>query len=95
MSTGKSLQLSLFFASGNAILLKSEQIRYFILALLSNRAYTVLTLPATCCRCYFNPKATGKQIIKVSRYAIVIFGLFMGCLAIILFVIGLSLGWGE
>ncbi|GAB4814949.1 hypothetical protein N2152v2_001995 [Parachlorella kessleri] len=44
-------------------------------------------------RGYINPKATGEQIIRVSRFVIVGFGLFMGCLAIILFKIGLSLGW--
>lgn len=44
-------------------------------------------------RTYINPKATGKQIIRVSRFVIVGFGLFMGVLAIILFKIGLSLGW--
>jgi hypothetical protein len=43
-----------------------------------------LSLPA-CCRTYFNPKATGKDIIRVSRYVIVIFGLLMGVLAIVLF----------
>ncbi|KAL4418865.1 hypothetical protein ABPG77_002621 [Micractinium sp. CCAP 211/92] len=44
-------------------------------------------------RTYINPKASGKDIIRVSRYVIVGFGLFMGVLAIILFKIGLSLGW--
>ena len=44
-------------------------------------------------RAYINPKATGPQIIMISRVMIVAFGLFMGCLAIILFEIGLSLGW--
>ncbi|KAI7838882.1 hypothetical protein COHA_007348 [Chlorella ohadii] len=44
-------------------------------------------------RTYWNPKATGKDIIRVSRYVIVGFGLLMGVLAIILFKIGLSLGW--
>jgi urea-proton symporter len=33
------------------------------------------------------------QIIRVSRYAIVGYGVFMGVLAIILQEIGLSLGW--
>lgn len=47
----------------------------------------------TSCSTYINPKATGKDIIRVSRYVIVGFGLFMGVLAIILFKIGLSLGW--
>ena len=44
-------------------------------------------------RTYINPKATGDQIKKMSRYGIIGFGLFMGVLAIILFEIGLSLGW--
>ena len=44
-------------------------------------------------RTYINPKATGADIIRVTRYGIVGFGLFMGVLAIILFEIGLSLGW--
>lgn len=44
-------------------------------------------------RQYFNPDATGDQILKVSRIVIVLFGLFMGCFAIVLQVIGLNLGW--
>jgi urea-proton symporter len=44
-------------------------------------------------RTYINPKATGKQIITVSRFGILGFGLFMGVLAIVLFEIGLNLGW--
>ena len=44
-------------------------------------------------RTYYNPKATGKDIIRVSRISIVTFGVLMGVLAIILFEIGLSLGW--
>lgn len=54
-----------------------------------------MKLFAACCRGYINPKATGKQIIRFSRFVIVGFGLFMGVLAIILLEIGLSLGWGE
>merc|ERR1719504_486725 len=42
---------------------------------------------------YINPKATGEQILKVSRIAILGFGLFMGVLSIILFELGLSLGF--
>ena len=42
---------------------------------------------------YINPEATGEQILKVSRYVIVGFGLIMGALSIALFEIGLSLGW--
>ena len=42
---------------------------------------------------YVNPDATGDQILKVSRYCIVIFGLFMGAFSILLAEIGLNLGW--
>ena len=49
--------------------------------------------PCCCISTYINPKATGKDIIRVSRFVIVGFGLLMGVLAIILFKIGLSLGW--
>ncbi|GBG60780.1 hypothetical protein CBR_g12518 [Chara braunii] len=42
---------------------------------------------------YINPKATGKQILKVSKISILVFGLLMGVLSIILHKIGLSLGW--
>lgn len=42
---------------------------------------------------YINPKATGEQILKVSRIAIAGFGVFMGVLSIILFELGLSLGF--
>mmetsp|Transcript_36930 Transcript_36930/g.104203 ORF Transcript_36930/g.104203 Transcript_36930/m.104203 type:complete len:701 (-) Transcript_36930:214-2316(-) len=44
-------------------------------------------------RQYFNPKASGKQIIKVSRYVIIAYGVFSGILAVVLLAIGLSLGW--
>jgi Na+/proline symporter len=42
---------------------------------------------------YINPEATGAQILFVSRVVIVGFGLVMGALAILLYVIGLNLGW--
>lgn len=42
---------------------------------------------------YFNPEATGKQILFVSRVVIVVFGLIMGALAILLQTLGLNLGW--
>ena len=42
---------------------------------------------------YINPEATGAQILFVSRCTIVVFGLFMGCFAILLNEIGLNLGW--
>ncbi len=44
-------------------------------------------------RTYKNPGATGKQLLKVSRTVIVIFGLGMGVLAGILLGMGLSLGF--
>eukprot|EP00270_Netrium_digitus_P009623 TRINITY_DN2933_c0_g1_i1.p1 TRINITY_DN2933_c0_g1~~TRINITY_DN2933_c0_g1_i1.p1 ORF type:complete len:727 (+),score=169.16 TRINITY_DN2933_c0_g1_i1:137-2317(+) len=44
-------------------------------------------------RTYINPNATGAQILKVSRYCVCGFGLFMGCLAILLNEAGVSLGW--
>jgi len=44
-------------------------------------------------RTYSNPAATGKQLLKVSRTVIVIFGLGMGVLAGILLGMGLSLGF--
>lgn len=42
---------------------------------------------------YFNPNATGEQILFVSRVVIVVFGLFMGGFAIVLNLMGLNLGW--
>ena len=42
---------------------------------------------------YINPEATGEQILKVSRYVIVLFGLFSGCFSIALYEMGLNLGW--
>ena len=44
-------------------------------------------------RTYKNPDATGKQLLKVSRGAIVGFGLGMGGLAVVLLGMGLSLGF--
>lgn len=44
-------------------------------------------------RQYINPEATGEQILKVSRIVIVCFGLFMGIFSLILFELGLNLGW--
>jgi Na+/proline symporter len=42
---------------------------------------------------YINPDATGDDILRISRYTIVFFGIFMGCFAILLAEIGLNLGW--
>ncbi|GKY98294.1 hypothetical protein MPSEU_000787000 [Mayamaea pseudoterrestris] len=44
-------------------------------------------------RTYFNPDATGDQILRVSQICIVVFGIFSGAFAIILQTIGLTLGW--
>ncbi|CAM6081904.1 unnamed protein product [Calypogeia fissa] len=44
-------------------------------------------------RTYINPKATGAQILRVSRYVVFGFGMFMGVLAVLLNVAGVSLGW--
>lgn len=44
-------------------------------------------------RTYIKPDATGKQIILVSRFVIVVFGVFSGVLGIILNRIGVNLGW--
>ncbi|XP_076944569.1 urea-proton symporter DUR3-like [Bidens hawaiensis] len=44
-------------------------------------------------RTYINPDATGKQILKVSRTVVFMFGCFMGILAVILNKAGVSLGW--
>jgi len=42
---------------------------------------------------YWNPEATGKQILWVSRVVIVVFGIFMGLFSIALSAMGLNLGW--
>lgn len=44
-------------------------------------------------RTYINPEASGKQILRVSRGVVLIFGCFMGMLAVILNKAGISLGW--
>lgn len=44
-------------------------------------------------RTYINPKATGKQILRVSRSGVLGFGCLMGILAVILNKVGVSLGW--
>lgn len=44
-------------------------------------------------RTYINKKATGKQIILVSRVMIMVYGILSGVLAIVLKEIGLNLGW--
>jgi Na+/proline symporter len=42
---------------------------------------------------YINPKATGAQILLVSKVVIVLFGGTMGVLAVVLNHMGLNLGW--
>ncbi|XP_004512370.1 urea-proton symporter DUR3 [Cicer arietinum] len=44
-------------------------------------------------RTYINPNASGKKILKVSRLVVLVFGCFMGLLAVILNKAGVSLGW--
>lgn len=44
-------------------------------------------------RTYINPNASGKKILKVSRAVVLGFGCFMGLLAVILNMVGVSLGW--
>jgi Na+/proline symporter len=42
---------------------------------------------------YVNPKATGNQVLMVSRVVVVVFGLIMGVLSVLLNRMGLNLGW--
>ncbi|TVU10534.1 hypothetical protein EJB05_44071, partial [Eragrostis curvula] len=44
-------------------------------------------------RTYVNPGADGRQILRVSRAAVLVFGCFMGVLAVVLNLAGVSLGW--
>lgn len=44
-------------------------------------------------RQYINPEASGDDILRISRWCIVLFGLFMGAFSILLAEIGLNLGW--
>ncbi|KAM3322568.1 urea-proton symporter DUR3 [Capsicum chacoense] len=44
-------------------------------------------------RSYINPDASGRQILNVSRGVVLGFGCFMGILAVILNMAGVSLGW--
>ncbi|KAK3136313.1 hypothetical protein QOZ80_5BG0431470 [Eleusine coracana subsp. coracana] len=44
-------------------------------------------------RTYINPAASGKQVLRVSRFAVLGFGCFMGVLAVVLNLAGVSLGW--
>ena len=44
-------------------------------------------------RDYFNKKATGKQLVFVSRIMVVVYGVLSGVLAIILLKADISLGW--
>ncbi|KAJ7667142.1 Sodium:solute symporter family-domain-containing protein [Mycena rosella] len=42
---------------------------------------------------YFNPHATDKDILRVSHFGVVGFGIFMGVLGVIFHEIGISLSW--
>ena len=44
-------------------------------------------------RTYINPDASGEQILRVSRAVVFAFGCLMGVLAVILNLVGVSLGW--
>ncbi|KAF0930851.1 hypothetical protein E2562_035427 [Oryza meyeriana var. granulata] len=44
-------------------------------------------------RTYVNPGASGKQILRVSRAVVLAFGCFMGVLAVVLNIAGVSLSW--
>ena len=44
-------------------------------------------------RTYFNPEATGEQIVFVSRCTIVVVGAFMGAFSCLLYAFGIGLGW--
>lgn len=44
-------------------------------------------------RTYINPNADGKSILRVSRLVVLLFGCFMGVLAVALNKAGVSLGW--
>jgi hypothetical protein len=44
-------------------------------------------------KAYINPRATGRQVLMVSKIVIVVFGLLMGILSVILERMGLNLGW--
>jgi urea-proton symporter len=60
----------------------------------SSESIAVATLVAhDIYREYFNPMADGEQILFTARLVVVLFGVFMGCFSIILFEMGLNLGW--
>eukprot|EP00587_Corethron_hystrix_P017026 CAMPEP_0113299672 /NCGR_PEP_ID=MMETSP0010_2-20120614/1613_1 /TAXON_ID=216773 ORGANISM="Corethron hystrix, Strain 308" /NCGR_SAMPLE_ID=MMETSP0010_2 /ASSEMBLY_ACC=CAM_ASM_000155 /LENGTH=158 /DNA_ID=CAMNT_0000152953 /DNA_START=1058 /DNA_END=1531 /DNA_ORIENTATION=- /assembly_acc=CAM_ASM_000155 len=42
---------------------------------------------------YVNPNATGKDILRVTRFTIVFFGMGMGVVVITLHTLGLHMGW--
>ena len=42
---------------------------------------------------YFNPKATGADILRVSRIAILVYGILQGALAALLQNLGIGIGW--
>jgi urea-proton symporter len=44
-------------------------------------------------RTYINPGATGKQLVKVSHYCVIGFGIFMGAFATMFNYIGVTIGW--
>lgn len=44
-------------------------------------------------RTYFNPNATGKQLVRASHISVVAFGIFMGVLSVVFNYIGVTVGW--
>jgi Na+/proline symporter len=42
---------------------------------------------------YINPKATGADILRVSRITIIVYGVIQGCLAALLQNLGIGIGW--
>jgi len=44
-------------------------------------------------RTYINPSATGAQLVKVSHFCVIGFGIFMGAFATMFNYIGVTIGW--
>jgi Na+/proline symporter len=44
-------------------------------------------------RTYIKPTATGKELIKISHFSVIGFGIFMGILSVIFNYIGVTVGW--
>ncbi|CAM6043829.1 unnamed protein product [Sphagnum compactum] len=79
--------------SGGAVLL----LTMLFMAVTSAGSAELIAVSSLCTydiyRTYINPKATGKQILRTSRTVVLLFGCFMGVLAVLLNKAGVSLGW--